>query len=117
METSKQDERRRYTRVDFSTRILLNAGGIEIQADGSTRDLSLKGVYITTRERIPLGAECRVTILLSGGLETISLSMKARVARVEETGLGLSFESMDLDSYTHLKNILMYNSDRDDGHN
>jgi len=32
------------------------------------------------------------------------------VARVVDTGIGLSFEAMDVDTYTHLKNIVLYNS-------
>lgn len=114
MEHSNQDERRRYTRVGFTTRILLKATGIKIETTGSTRDLSLKGVYVSTDRQISLGTECTVTVQLSGGIEAINLSMKARVARVEKDGLGLSFESMDLESYTHLKNLLMYNIDKDD---
>jgi hypothetical protein len=115
MEHSNQDDRRRHTRVDFSTKILLKARDVEIETTGSTRDLSMKGVYVSTDRQVPLGTECQVTVLLSGGIETLTLSMKARVARVEAGGIGLSFDSMDLESYTHLKNILMYNADTDHG--
>ena len=114
MEQNHQDERRRYERVDFTTRIVLKATGFELEARGHTRDLSLKGLYITTDRRLPLDTECSVEVFLSGGMETIRLSMKARIARIDKAGLGVSFDSMDLESYTHLKNLVMYNKDKGD---
>ena len=110
MEITDNQERRRHIRVDFSTRIVLMAGDTEIEARGSSKDLSLKGVFVNTDKKVEAGSECNVKIFLSGGIGEIELAMKARVARVIDTGLGLSFESMDVDSYTHLKNIVLYNS-------
>ncbi len=110
METTDNQERRRYTRVEFSTRIVLMTSDTKIEAKGSSKDLSLKGVFVNTDKKIEIGSGCNVKIFLSGGVGDIELAMEARVARVVETGLGLSFEAMDVDSYTHLKNIVLYNS-------
>lgn len=113
MEQKEHDERRKHIRVHFKTRILLCADGIEIDAEGSSKDLSMKGVFITTDKHLPLGTACDVKILLSGGIKDLELTMEATVARVEPTGIGLAFDSIDLDSFTHLKNIVLYNSDGD----
>ncbi len=110
MESIDNQERRRHTRVEFSTRIVLMTNDAEIEARGSSKDLSLKGVFLNTDKKLEAGLECNVKIYLSGGIGDIELAMKARVARVVDTGIGLSFEAMDLDSYTHLKNIVLYNS-------
>ena len=110
MEITDNQERRRHTRVHFSTRIVLMANDTEIEAMGNSKDLSLKGVFVNTDKKLDVGAECHVKIFLSGGIGDIELAMKAKVARVVDTGLGLCFESMDVDSYTHLKNIVLYNS-------
>ena len=107
------DERRKHTRVEFTTRIMLSSENVEIDAVGSSRDLSMKGIFITTDKRLSLGTPCHVKIVLSGGIEDLELNMEASVARVEPQGLGLAFGSIDLDSFTHLKNIVMYNSDGD----
>ncbi len=104
-------DRRRHTRVDFATKIVINIGGTEIQAEGNSKDLSLKGVFVTTDKKLPVGTKCSVKIFLSGGVEDIELNMDAYVARVEEDGLGLAFGSMDLDSYTYLRNVMRYNTD------
>ena len=110
MEITDNQDRRRHIRVDFSTRIVLMTGDTEIEAKGSSKDLSLKGVFVNTDKKIEIGSGCNVKIFLTGGVGEIELAMEARVARVVDTGLGLSFEAMDVDSYTHLKNIVLYNS-------
>ena len=111
MEITGNQNRRRYTRVEFSTRIVLTASSAKIEAMGSSKDLSLKGVFVDTDIKLAQGIECDLKIFLTGGVEEIELSIRARVARVVDTGLGISFESMDLDTYTHLKNIVLYNGE------
>ncbi|MEA2060947.1 MAG: PilZ domain-containing protein [Thermodesulfobacteriota bacterium] len=106
-------ERRRHTRVDFLTHIVLKSKGSEIAAQGSSRDLSCKGIFINTREKLAENDGVEVKIILSGGGQNIELFMDAFVARVEAHGLGLEFTRMDLDTYTYLKNIVMYNKDED----
>ncbi len=111
MKTQDPNERRRHKRVVFSTRIYVSASGIEIDTPGDSRDLSLKGVFVKTDKSLAKETPCHVKVVLTGGVEEITLNMKARVARIESNGVGIAFDSMDLDSYTHLKNIIRYNSD------
>jgi PilZ domain-containing protein len=55
---------------------------------GTTRDISAKGVYFVCGEAYMKGQLVHVTISLSGGLiagsDTVSLTMRCRVQRVEE---------------------------------
>ena len=110
METIKNGERRRHERVAFSTTIVLTVAHKRIEARGTSKDLSLGGVFVNTDKRLERGTLCDLTIVLAGGGESVELSMKARVERGLANGLGISFESMDIDTYSHLKNILIYNS-------
>ncbi len=104
----KGEERRR-PRVEFETEIALQSGESEIRVSGSSRDLSLKGVFIHTGERRAVGSECRVEIQLTGMVEKLALAISGHVARHEASGMAVIFDSMDLDTYTHLKNIVRYN--------
>lgn len=112
MNTMNGSERRRHKRVDFSTqiRVLLDADERQIDLVGDSKDLSLKGLYILTDERVSEGTKCSLKVFLTGGMEEIELKMESTVARVDEKGLGITFDSMDVDSFTHLKNIVNYNS-------
>ena len=104
--------RRHYTRVSFSTRIIViyNDNDHEVDVTGSSTNLSIKGLFVKTQKKVSPGMECKVKIILSGGIDAPELLIHARVARVEENGMGIVFDAMDLETYTHLKNIVQYNS-------
>ncbi len=108
-------DRRGQLRVDFSTRIriVLNIGGEPVELTGSSRDLSRKGIFVKTDRRFDLGSPCTVSLELTGSIDAINLEIKGTVVRQTETGVGISFDSMDVDTYAHLKNIVMYNQTDD----
>jgi len=111
MAVSNKNERRRYSRVGFKTaiRILLEADGRQIDLKASSRDLSLKGIFIHTQDTFPCGTKCSVRVYLTGTIEEIELLIKGTIVRLSDSGMGIGFDSMDVDSYSHLKNIVKYN--------
>ncbi|MBF0099381.1 MAG: PilZ domain-containing protein [Desulfobacterales bacterium] len=116
MPEQNQNEKRRGTRVTFDTKIILRLKNSEIHVKGNSKDMSLKGVFISTQEDIPLEEKCLVEIWLTGMTEEIKLQMNGRIIRKDPFGKGLAvyFDSMDIDSYMHLKNIVRYNSPNPD---
>jgi hypothetical protein len=109
-----QIERRRKMRVGFHTQIVLVAGGAKIRSEGRSRDLSLSGIFVNTGEKISVDTPCKVEVALSGTAEPLVLQMDGRIIRNDPSGIAITFDSMDLDSYTHLKNIVRYNADDPD---
>ena len=114
MQSIGADDRRKKIRVDFRTAIIIQAGTREFHVTGSSKDLSVSGIFVKTEQSIPPHTECQVKIVLSGMSEPLTLSVEGRVVRSNATGVAISFRSMDLDSYTHLKNIVKYNVDNPD---
>lgn len=105
------EERREKTRVGFKTEVIIDTGESKITSEASSNDISLKGVFINTDQMVDIGTQCDIEILLTGSSSNLSMKMQGKVIRQEHsTGIGIKFESIDLDSYLHLKNILMYNS-------
>lgn len=102
--------RRHHKRVSFSTKIILIYSDKAVDVTGSSMNLSLKGLFVKTENKVSPGTECKVKIILSGGIDLIELFIHAKVARVDEDGMGILFNTMDLETYTHLKNIVQYNS-------
>jgi c-di-GMP-binding flagellar brake protein YcgR len=105
-------DRRQNIRVNFSTSVRVREkgeNGTEVTSD-QTRDISLKGLYCVTEEPFPEGTECEIALRLSGESSDLFLFMDAVVARTGDDGMGLKFQSIDIDSFYHLKNILYYNS-------
>ncbi len=113
MDVSNGNEKRKHPRVGFATQIKihLEANGKKISLEGNSRDLSLKGVFINTDiGELPIGTMCNINIYLSGGIDEIVLFIKGSVVRSNNVGTGIVFDSMDVDTYSHLKNIVYYNS-------
>ncbi|MBW1677129.1 MAG: PilZ domain-containing protein [Deltaproteobacteria bacterium] len=104
------EERRKKTRVYFKTQVTLKTDKSEIVAEANSKDISIKGMFVSTGKRIPVGTPCDVEILLTGTSTRLALSIKGVITRQDASGLGLAFDSMDIDSYFHLKNIVMYNA-------
>ena len=110
----QEHERRQRIRVDFETRIKLTIADREYHAEGSSRDLSLNGVFVRVEAEAKPGQKCRLSIYLSGMVEETALEIEGSVVRLEEGGLAVAFESMGLASFTHLKNIVRYNTSEPD---
>ncbi len=103
-------ERRKKTRVLFKTQVILKTNNSEIVAEANSKDISIDGMFINTEEKIPVGTPCDIEILLTGTSTRLALSIKGKITRQDGSGLGVAFDSMDIDSYFHLKNIVMYNA-------
>lgn len=100
---------RKFSRVPFRVNATIRTA--DRQFTGSVENLSMNGMFLITGERLTLGELVEISIILTGSNPEIAISFNGRVCREIENGLGFSFEKIDLDSYTHLKNIISYNSD------
>lgn len=104
------DERRKKIRVHFNTPVVLKTDSSNIAAEVNSKDISIKGMYIHTKEKIPPGLLCTVEIVLTGASSRLALAIDGVITRQDESGLGVEFKFMSIDSYYHLKNIVAYNS-------
>ena len=102
------EEKRCGERVDFETKIELTTPDSALHLLGNSKDLALKGVFVRTEAAVEIGTPCDVRITTTGVRE-ITLNMQGTVVRKTSDGLGIAFHSMDLDTYTHLRNIVRYN--------
>lgn len=103
-------ERRKHTRVLFETQVILKAGNSEIVTQGQTKDISIKGMFVTTDIKIPPQTPCEIELILTGSSTKLSLKMNGKIVFQDSSGLGVVFNTIDHDSYFHLKNLLMYNA-------
>lgn len=100
---------RQFSRVNF--RVAATIKTAERQFHGDVENLSMRGMFLETDERLAVGDMVEITIILNGTSPELSITFDGKVCRVADDGLGFSFEKIDLDSYTHLKNIIAYNID------
>jgi c-di-GMP-binding flagellar brake protein YcgR len=100
---------RKFSRVTFKVDATIKTA--ERQFRGDVKDLSMSGMFMLTVERLQLGSQVDISIVLTGTSPEIDVNFNGEVSRVDENGMGFTFKKMDLDSYTHLKNIVTYNID------
>ena len=100
---------RKFSRVDFRVDATIKTA--ERQFQGDVKDLSMNGMFMLTAERLQLGDPVDISIILTGTSPQIDVNFSGIVSRIDENGIGFTFKKMELDSYTHLKNIVAYNID------
>ena len=100
---------RKFSRVNFHVDATVTAEMHQLH--GKVENLSMSGMFLVTATQLQLGQPVNISIILSGASPEINVRISGKVCRTAENGLGFTFEKMDLDSYTHLKNIVAYNTD------
>lgn len=102
-------EKRKNRRVHFEVVATVLSGPISIS--GTVDNLSMKGMFLNTRERLSGDSALKVSMTLPGSSSVLSMELKGRALRQTETGIAIEFQEMDLDSFIHLRNIVAINSD------
>ncbi|MCX7179327.1 MAG: PilZ domain-containing protein [Proteobacteria bacterium] len=77
--------------------------------EGELLDISLKGALLEMTSDWPgvLGAKCQVQLDLGEG---VSIVMRATVAHLEGTKMGVRCDNLELDSITHLRRLVELNA-------
>lgn len=96
---------REFTRINIS-----EWGTITYQNEtfgGQIENISLKGLFIQTSQQLPLHVPVEAKVHHSIDK---SLDFNATVVRLDDNGLGLLINSMDVDSLVYLKKLLAEHS-------
>jgi hypothetical protein len=100
-------DRRRFSRVNFEVYSEVSYQGKVFP--GKVKNLSLKGFYFVTENLLPVGAECELKIVIKSLDPPLKLRFQGKVVRQGADGFGAEIIATDIESLTHLKNILAYN--------
>jgi PilZ domain len=98
--------KRRFTRVEFAIGAVIEFDGEAFE--GRVENISLRGIFIRTDRRVPLGTYVDITINLYSLEPDRGVMLHARSARVDDEGVGFEFHAMDSDSFAHLYGIVSY---------
>jgi predicted RNA-binding protein (virulence factor B family) len=97
------NEKRSYPRTKLYALASISIGGQTVAAE--VRDLSRNGVFITTAQTVEVSD--RVEVIIYHALtQQPPRTMKARVARVTEFGVGLQFEKVLPDGSSASKDLV-----------
>jgi hypothetical protein len=97
---------RKFTRVSPHLPVDVVAEGKTVS--GEVHDISFEGLWLPAAAPLAVRTPCHVTIHLA---ETIKISAAGVVVRSEPDGFAIQFvELLDLESYGHLRNLILYNT-------
>ena len=105
---STSNDRRQFLRSVFHAPVRLRQGGRDSQA--FLHDVSLKGALVEVPDRWggQVGERCGLRLALS---PEVVIQMDATVAHIDGSHVGLHCERLDLDSMTHLRQLVEHNAD------
>jgi hypothetical protein len=83
-------DKRRAKRVTVQVSVVID-GTERLFIPCRSRDLSLVGVFLNTREVLPIDTVCDLTFYLGPTGTEYSVYSRARVARIEDGGMALEF--------------------------
>lgn len=92
------------TAIDVEIR---SAAGV---VSGSTRDVSLNGIYLPGERFLATGMRCDVTLYVGGRESGALVEAAGRIARLDASGTAIVFEEMSLDGYHHLRQLVLLNA-------
>jgi hypothetical protein len=106
------DERRQFTRVHFQVYAEINCQGEVI--NGRVVDLSLKGLFVYTDKKLDVGEVVDVKLRLPLTNPPLEFHLRAEAMRNTETGIGFRIAESDVQSFTHLRNIVAMQAENPD---
>jgi hypothetical protein len=107
-------EKRGFIRVPFNTTVEVRVPGRVIRSQEGI-NISMSGVRLSTPEVIrPAKVPCQVTINLGGSESPIRIDAMGTTIRSRAGSLAVKFIDLDLDSYQHLRQLIVNNTDDPD---
>jgi hypothetical protein len=109
--TTPANERREFIRVPFRTEIEIHTPARTIRSRTSL-DISMNGLRTETAGPAPEpGTPCHVRITLSREEPQMSITVKGVIVRAEPGTLAIHFSEIDVESYLHLQQLILNNSE------
>lgn len=102
------DEKRRFSRVIFGVRAVLEVEGQSYEVD-EIINISIGGCLLPIESPLKEGSECNTYIYLVGSNSQQVVHAEGEIVRIEPGRVAVRFTGMDPDSLYHLQNVVRYN--------
>jgi len=106
-----ENEKREFVRVPFTIGTTVRTADRTIRSS-KTLDVSMSGLRVETTETVPReGTFCEVEIVLVEAPEPVIIEARGSIVRSEPGTVAVHFSEVDVDSYEHLRQLILNNSD------
>jgi hypothetical protein len=107
----QEKEKRDFMRVPFNTEVEIHIGDRTIQSESGI-NISMRGLRASTGDKAPAaGAVCSARIILNASGDRTIIQADGRIVRSEEGSVAMEFTGLDIDSYHHLRQLIINNAD------
>ena len=108
--TKPDNDKREFLRVPFRINTTVRTSDRTIWSS-NTLDVSINGLRVATTEAVPPeGTFCEVEIVLAEPPEPVIIEARGSIVRSEQGTLAVHFSEVDVDSYEHLRQLVLNNS-------
>jgi hypothetical protein len=109
--TMQPQEKREFLRVPFTTEVEVRTDDRSF-GSSSGINISLNGLKLATEQPVPEeGSPCSVKIMLRAFEHQVVIEARGRIARSGQGIVVVEFMDLDLDSYLHLRQLIIFNAD------
>ncbi|MBW1975997.1 MAG: PilZ domain-containing protein [Deltaproteobacteria bacterium] len=99
-------DRRWFTRIPYRGKVFVKTpDGNQVEAE--VRNLSLRGILVTTEDIIPVGRSVDVIFPSKESERLLDIAISGRVVWSDEKGFGIEFERADIQNFLKVKNIII----------
>ena len=96
----EKGERRCFVRVPFEYAAILKSQDAGIE--GTIKNLGVAGAFINTPEKIEKDTEIEIEITLSNSQPSMSITLGAKVVRLEPDGIAVQFTEMSVGTLSRI---------------
>ena len=112
--SDRSSNRRGFIRVPFHTEVEITADSRTVRSQKDL-DVSMSGLRLTVDSgddsAIAIGAACNARIILAASENRVAIEAAGTVVRSEPGSVAIEFTELDLDSYNHLRQLILNNTD------
>ena len=106
-----ENEKREFVRVPFVIGTTVRTSDRTIWSS-NTLDVSMSGLRVETKETVPReGTFCEVEIVLVEAPKPVIIEARGSIVRSKPGTLAVQFSEVDVDSYEHLRQLILNNSE------
>jgi PilZ domain len=107
---SGTSERREFIRIPFDMEVTIEVEGMVLQANKGI-NISMGGLHLSAVDaKLTPGALCSIVIMLNTVERGPTLEAEGKVIRSGPGGLAIEFTELELDSYHHLRQLVLLNT-------
>ena len=107
---SESNNAREFSRIGIPMTATLSVDG-DKTVSGKVVNISLSGVELCTEHNRSLGDHTQIEVQFGYPGNELSIQAEGKIVRITSDSLAVNFESIELESYEHLKNLIAFNAD------